>query len=92
MRTILALCLLLASTTVVTASTVCAKRDTIINSLNKSYGEQLNSAGLDNSGNLVEIFASPKGTWTILATTPSGHSCVMAVGESWEANLNLPAI
>ncbi len=33
----------------------------------------------------MEIFVSPAGTWTILATGTDGLSCVLAVGEGFDA-------
>ena len=40
--------------------------------------------GLSNTGVMVEIFASNKGTFTILLTQPDGTSCFVAAGDYWE--------
>ena len=41
--------------------------------------------GLAANGSVLEVLASKDGTWTILITSPNGTSCVVAVGDSWEA-------
>ena len=40
--------------------------------------------GLASNGSMIEIFASPNGSWTIVMTQPDGVTCLMAAGESWE--------
>jgi hypothetical protein len=46
--------------------------------------------GLAASGSIVEILVSQTGSWTILVTSPNGTSCVVAVGDYWEALKPLP--
>ena len=41
-------------------------------------------SGLAESGVLFEIYVSPSGTWTLLATTPVGTSCLVGAGEAWD--------
>jgi hypothetical protein len=36
---------------------------------------------------LIEVLTSAKGSWTIISTQPSGHSCLVAAGEHW---VNVP--
>ena len=66
------------------AQTVCGKRAEIVERLNTGYQELQNSAGIAANGNLVEVFASKKGNWTIIFTKPGGMTCLMAVGENWQ--------
>lgn len=61
----------------------CEMRAKITKTLKKEYAELPISAGLDNAGRMIEVFASEKGSWTILITMPTGVSCLMATGESW---------
>ena len=44
--------------------------------------------GIAGQKNLVELFVSKSGSWTMLMTTPEGMTCIMATGQSWE---DLPA-
>ncbi len=65
------------------AQMACEARDKITSTLKKDYAEMPVSAGLDNAGRMIEVFASNDGSWTILITTPTGVSCLLATGESW---------
>ena len=40
--------------------------------------------GLSKQGALIEVFASPADTWSIIMTFPNGMNCIMAAGEAWE--------
>ncbi len=66
------------------AQTMCGQRGTDVASLEKTYSETPVSMGLASNGAVIEILASPTGTFTIILTRPNGLSCVMAAGESWE--------
>ncbi len=66
------------------AQTVCGKRSDIVARLEFGYEEFQSSAGIAANGNLVEVFASKKGNWTIIFTKPGGVTCLMAVGEHWQ--------
>lgn len=70
----------------VQAQSNCAPRDMVIERLASGYGETRQSLGLGSSGQLVEVFASAEtGTWTITVTLPSGMTCLVASGESFQA-------
>jgi len=63
----------------------CGDRALIVERLESKYGEARTAAGLTTQNGMVEIFASDdSGSWTILITTPSGQSCLVAAGESWQ--------
>ena len=63
---------------------MCGKRVDFIKALNDKYQETGKALGIAGQVNLVEVFASKAGTWTILVTTPEGKSCIIAAGSSWE--------
>lgn len=67
----------------------CADRASLVSSLSNNYAEHPTSMGLAANGAIFEIFASDKGSWTILVTRPDGVSCLMATGEGWE---NVPQL
>ena len=69
---------------VATAQTACDDRKAIVDKLAKTFSEAPVSMGLATNGSVIEVFASPTGTFTIILTMPSGLSCVMAAGENWE--------
>ena len=66
------------------AQIVCGERSTLAEALEKRHSELPVSMGLSSSGAMIEVFASPNGSWTIIMTQPSGLSCLVASGESWE--------
>ena len=69
------------------AQAMCGERHTVLANLEKIYSEAPVSIGLASNGTVIEVLASPSGSFTIILTQPNGHSCVMAAGENWE---NLP--
>lgn len=69
----------------VAAQNLCGERVDIIDTLKKRYHEVPVSMGLAGNGGVVEIFASTKGSWTILVTQPTGVACVVSAGEAWES-------
>ncbi len=69
------------------AQAMCGERRTVIANLEKTYSEAPVSIGLASNGSVIEVLASPSGSFTIILTQPNGVACVMAAGENWE---NLP--
>ncbi|MFQ5763877.1 MAG: hypothetical protein ACE5GT_03020 [Rhodospirillales bacterium] len=75
--------------TAASAQAVCGSHRTVSENLNKSYAEAPVSMGVTAGGGIVEVFASPEGTWTLVITQPNGVSCLIAAGQDWE---NLPKL
>jgi hypothetical protein len=69
------------------AQAMCGERGAVVANLEKTYSEAPVSIGLASNGSVIEVLASPSGSFTIILTQPNGLSCVMAAGENWE---NLP--
>jgi hypothetical protein len=73
----------------------CAKRDELLKLLGTKYAEKLANTGVTAAGQLVEVFVSDKGTWTVVSSQPSGLSCILAAGSAWEGQIqgkNLTAL
>ena len=51
--------------------------------LSVSYAEQPLNLALDANGNMVEVYSSNQGSWTMVVITPAGVACVVATGEAW---------
>jgi hypothetical protein len=62
----------------------CGDRSKIVKRLDSGYSEKPIAMGLAVNGSVVEVFASNKGSFTIIATQPTGVSCILVTGESWE--------
>ena len=67
----------------VAAQVLCIPRTIIATQLARVHGEIPVARGLTLGGELLEVFASSSGSWTIVVTTPRMLSCPMASGESW---------
>ncbi len=63
----------------------CDNRAKILSALDQEYKEAPVGIGLTQSGRVIELLVSRKGSWTLLATGPTGLSCLIAAGENWEA-------
>lgn len=66
----------------------CAPRDQVVAGLATGFDEVRQGAGLtagpDGRAQILEIFASQAGSWTIVVTLPDGQTCLVASGQSWE--------
>jgi hypothetical protein len=79
--------LYIASTTKAAAQTQrnCGPRELVVERLASGYGETRQSVGIGSNNAMVEVFASDEtGSWTIVVTTPTGVSCLVASGQSFE--------
>jgi hypothetical protein len=65
----------------------CASRTDVVRILRETFGERPVGHGLANSGAVAELFSGPNGTWTIVATSPNGISCMVGAGESWQTSI-----
>jgi hypothetical protein len=69
-----------------TVTPACHSHSELADMLHQKFAERPSAVGLQANGHLVEVFASNDGTsWTIVVTRPDGRSCIVAVGEHWEA-------
>ena len=62
----------------------CGPRDKIVKALGENFKEAPIGIGITEPGQVVELFASSSGTWTMVVTAPNGTSCLVAAGESWD--------
>ncbi len=83
--TVAAIAILSASTTM--AEPRCGDRARVIGRLTGPYKETRRAIGLSEGGYaIVELFASSQtGSWSIIATLPSGRSCLIASGDAFAA-------
>ncbi len=65
------------------AQRLCLPRAAIAERLAVDWGEVPAARGLAD-GAVLEVFASPGGTWTMVVTTADGTACVLGAGEAWE--------
>ena len=53
--------------------------------LEKEHGEVAVGVGIDISGTrMLEVYASPSGSFTVLVTIAGGPACLVASGQGWQ--------
>jgi hypothetical protein len=63
----------------------CSLHKDIVGLLDSRYHERLVSYGISaNKRDKIEVYISAKGTFTVLATSPNGISCILAAGDNFE--------
>lgn len=68
-----------------TAISECGDRTHIVQYVRQVLGEELVSRGRTFEGEVVEVFASPSGSWSAVITPLQGPSCFATYGDNWEA-------
>ncbi|MBF9197614.1 hypothetical protein [Microvirga terrestris] len=66
------------------AQSVCGPREHLVKLLADHYKEDPVGMGLSQPGQILEVFASSNGSWTMVMTMPDGKACMIAAGDSWE--------
>ena len=79
-----ALSVVVAFTSPAQATSVCGSRADFVKALTDKFQEQGKALAIAGQSNLLEIYTSKAGTWTILMTSPAGRTCIIAAGNSWE--------
>jgi len=94
MKKILVSCvLLLLTTSNAFSQNVCAKRPELIKRLQDNYQELPSAKAIINNNEIIEVFISTSGSWTIIISNRSGRSCVASTGRDWVyVNSNNPKI
>ena len=62
----------------------CGPRDQLVKLLSDRYKEDPVGIGLAQPGQVLEVFASQAGTWSMVMTMPDGKACLIAAGDNWE--------
>jgi hypothetical protein len=82
---VLAILVILVLPRTADAQGVCAPRDKVLAQFAQQYGERPVSRALASNGAVLEVLASKDGsTWTLIATGPTGVTCLAASGTDWE--------
>ena len=80
---------ILATVTPAHSASVCGNRAQLVGALSRDYSEQPTFEALTADGRLMEVLTSKTGTWTVLLTSPTGRTCVVAAGTSWQSLRNV---
>ena len=66
------------------AQGACGPRDKLVEALSDQYKESPVGIGLVQSGQVLEVFASSSGSWSMVMTAADGKTCIIAAGDNWE--------
>ena len=66
------------------AEQVCGERTKMMTQLEEKFAEAPVAMGLTSAGAVIEVLTSTTGSWTFLVTYPTGQTCMVASGMSWE--------
>ena len=64
------------------AAMVCAKRSDVTKRLKQRFDEKPTSIGIIGE-NLLELYTSKQGSFTVVITRANGVSCLVLAGENW---------
>lgn len=64
---------------------MCRDRAGLVESLKASFGEVPAGMGSTGNGAVIELLASPKGSWSMIISMPDGRACLIATGDGWES-------
>jgi hypothetical protein len=67
------------------AEVVCAPRAELETRLTRDLRATLSGAGLRDKDAVMQIWTDPQGRWTLVQRYASGLSCILAMGDAWEA-------
>lgn len=70
---------------------ICRTHAEIETKLLGDFGERKVGHGVSSDGSLVEVYAGPNGTFTVVKTLPGRASCIVDFGESWQTLAPLEA-
>jgi hypothetical protein len=66
------------------AQSQCGPRQEVVKSLGDRFKEAPVGMGMTQPGQVLELFASKTGSWTMVITNADGRSCLLAAGENWD--------
>jgi hypothetical protein len=75
---------LLIEPSAASAQISCGPRDQLVKVLAEQYKEDPVGIGLTQPGQVLEVFASQAGSWSMVMTMPDGKACLIAAGDNWE--------
>lgn len=73
------------------AQSACAPHDDLAERLESQFSERAVGLGLSGRQRLIELYRSEDGrTWSLVATTAEGVSCIIDAGVAWSERQQLP--
>lgn len=66
------------------AEVICEPRTELLQRL---AGAEVSGSGLRDTETVLEVWTKASGDWTLVQSYADGTSCILAMGEDWEAPL-----
>ena len=65
------------------AEILCEPTERLHRTLASRFGASRAGSGLRDREQVIELWTTPSGDWTLIATYATGTSCIVAMGETW---------
>ncbi|WP_375691102.1 hypothetical protein [Pseudooceanicola sp. LIPI14-2-Ac024] len=80
-----------AGATTPIAEVLCEQSDRMEQRLSQRMGSERQAMGLRGPEQVMELWTERNGDWTLVVTYASGTSCIVAMGQDWQATVREPA-
>ncbi|OWU85362.1 signal peptide protein [Oceanicola sp. 22II-s10i] len=67
------------------AEILCDASDRMQARLTRTMGVERQAMGIQGPEQVMELWTRQDGSWTLVVTYASGTSCIVAMGEDWQA-------
>ncbi|WP_170329317.1 hypothetical protein [Ruegeria arenilitoris] len=65
------------------AEVICEPTARMHEKLERQFGSERAATGIRGPEQLMEVWTSKSGDWTMVVTYATGTSCIVAMGENW---------
>ncbi|SNY50822.1 hypothetical protein SAMN06297129_1953 [Pseudooceanicola antarcticus] len=69
------------------AEVICDQTPRLENRLKTTMNSEREGLGLRGPEQVMELWTTPGGDWTMVVTYATGKSCIVAMGEAWQGGL-----
>lgn len=65
------------------AEILCEPTSRLEDKLTRQFGSQRVASGMRGPDQIMEVWSSKRGDWTMVVTYATGTSCIVAMGQDW---------
>ncbi len=65
------------------AEVICEPTARMHDKLRHQFGAQQTASGVRGPEQIMEVWTSRRGDWTLVVTYATGTSCIVAMGDNW---------
>ena len=67
------------------AEVICQSSKDLTRKLEQHFRAEKRGMGLRGAEQVMELWSDPEGDWVLVARYAQGTSCILAMGEAWQA-------